>query len=84
MTQLTHLIMRLSLGKELALAVVLLRLIIQAVDKHNVDNVAVFVYKHLPAGWRQPQGPATETEFVDLVRAGQLLLEKIQAVLKPQ
>lgn len=79
----THFVAQKVLGKELALALTLLRMIANAIETKQVTDISRFVYKNLPANWRQPHGPATESEFVDMVQAGQLFLTKIQAVLKP-
>jgi len=79
----THFLAQKALGKELALAILLLRTIATAVQAKNVGDIARFVYGKLPDNWRQPKGPATETEFVDMIQAGQLFLAKVQAVLKP-
>ena len=81
LSKLLHLTTKLTLGKELALALMLLRLIIDAVENRKVTNVARFVYGKLPAPWRHPEGPATEAEFVEMIEAGQAFLVKIRAVL---
>jgi len=80
--KITLLLAQKTLGKELALALMLLRLIATAVETRKVNDIARFVFKNLPTNWKQPQGPATETEFLDMVQAGQLFLGKIQAVLR--
>jgi hypothetical protein len=82
-SKLTHFVAQKSLGKELALALLLLRIITDAVENRKVSDLARFVFGKLPDNWRQPKGPATETEFVDMVQAGQIFLEKVKAVLKP-
>lgn len=80
--KITHFIAQKTLGRELALALLLLRMITTAIETRKVTDIARFVYKNLPPNWRQPNGPATETEFVDMVQAGQLFLGKVQAVLR--
>lgn len=82
MNRLIQWVGKLTLGKEVTLALMLLRLISDAIKKRRVDDVAKFVYKQLPNTWRAPKGPATEAEFVDMVQAGQLFLSKIHTVLK--
>lgn len=76
-----HLITRLALGREVANALLLMRLIVDAVEKKKVTNVARFVYGKLPAQWRHPEGPATEAEFVEMIESGQAFLDKLRAVL---
>ncbi len=83
MSKLLHFFTRISFGKELAMALMILKLISDALRDKNPKNVAVFVFRKLPAQWRHPEGPATEKEFVDLVDAGQLFLKRIQALVTP-
>lgn len=80
LTKSIHTLAKLSLGKELAMALLLLRLIIDAVDNRKVENVARFVFGKLPEEWRNPKGPATEVEFIELIQAGQTFIRKIKAV----
>lgn len=80
--KLVHFVAQKSLGNELALALLLLRIITQAMESHNVTDLARFVFGHLPENWRQSKGPATETEFVDMVQAGQIFLDKVKAAVK--
>lgn len=77
-----HLTAQLFLGKELGLSLLLLRIIRQGLNNPNMGDVARFVYGQLPANWRNPKGPTTETEFVDMVVAGQTFLNKVQRVLQ--
>jgi hypothetical protein len=70
------------IGKELGLALAVLNAIRQALGNPQISDLAGMVYTQLPAGWRKPQGPLTESEFVDLVLAGQTFLTKIQAVIQ--
>ena len=78
--KISHFLIRKSLGKELATALLLLHMIMEAVNDRKVMDVARFVYNKLPETWRQPQGPATEVEFVDMVQTGQVFLSKVKAV----
>lgn len=71
---------RVTLGKEMALAVVLLQLITEAIRKKDIKNVAIFVYRKLPAAWRHPKGPATEEEFVALIESGEVFMRNLQAL----
>ena len=71
-----------ALGKELGLALTLLRIIRQGLNDPKISDVARFVYTQLPANWRAPQGPISEAEFVDMVVAGQFFLGKVQRVLQ--
>jgi hypothetical protein len=80
--KLVHFVAQKSLGHELALALLLLRIIAQAAQSRNITDVARFVFSNLPENWRQPKGPTTEVEFVDMVQAGQIFLEKVQAAVK--
>jgi hypothetical protein len=82
MNRLIQWIGKLTLGRDVTLALMLLRLISDAVKKRRVDDVAKFVYRQLPATWRAPKGPTTEAEFIELLQSGQLFLSKIHAVLK--
>ncbi len=81
--KLVHFIVQKSLGQELSMAFILLQSILAALENHDVSDLARVVFTQLPEGWRQPNGPATETEFVDMVQAGQLFLDKVKAVMKP-
>ncbi len=81
-TRFSHFAAQLFLGKELGLSLLLLRIIRQALNNPKIGDVARFVFAQLPANWRTPQGPVTETEFVDMVVAGQAFLSKVQALLK--
>lgn len=76
--KLLHLIARVSLGRELATALTLLRLLLEAIEKRNTRNVALFVFKQLPEGWKHPKGPATEAEFTDTIAAGETFLRKVR------
>ena len=76
-----HQVARLALGSEVASALMLLRLIAAAVQDHKVTNVAHFVYSKLPAQWKHPEGPTTEAEFVEMIEAGQVFMDKIRAVV---
>jgi hypothetical protein len=76
-----HMVTKLMLGQQMASALLLLRLIANAAQERKVENVARFVYGKLPAQWRHPEGPATEAEFVALIEAGQVFLDKLRAVL---
>lgn len=80
--KLVHFVAQKSMGHELALALLLLRIILQAMESHNVTDLARFVFAELPENWRQPKGPATEASFVDMVQAGQIFLEKIKTAVK--
>jgi hypothetical protein len=77
--KLVHFIAQKSLGHELALAFTLLRILTQAMESQNVTDLARFVFSKLPENWRQPKGPTTEAEFVELVQAGQIFLTKVKA-----
>lgn len=81
LSKLFHFISKKFLGKEISMALLLLRLIVDAVDNRKVDNVSRFVYGKLPAEWRHPEGPVTEAEFVELVQCGQAFLNRVKAVL---
>ncbi len=81
LNRIAHFLAKLSLGKEVATSLLLLRLILDALDNRKVDNVARFVYGKLPVDFKAPKGPATEAEFVEVVQIGQLFLSKIKAVL---
>ena len=81
-TRISHWLAQLFLGKELGLSVLLLRLIHQALNNPKIGDMAKFVYAKLPASWRAPLGSMSESEFVDLVIAGQTFLNKVQAILK--
>ena len=70
------------IGKELGLALTVLNVVRQALGDPQVSDLAGMVYTQLPSGWRKPQGSLTESEFVDLVLAGQTFLTKIQAVIQ--
>lgn len=76
-------ITRFSLGKELALALALLHIIDEATESKNITNLARFVFGKLPQNWRSPQGSTTETEFVEMIQAGQSFLQKVKAALQP-
>lgn len=79
--KLLHIAAKLTLGNHLAMALTLLHLILQALENKEVKDISRFVFTRLPGGWREPQGPATEAEFVDMIQAGQLFLGKLKAVL---
>lgn len=81
-TRLSHWLAPLFLGRELGFSVLLLRLIHQALNNPKIGDMAKFVYAKLPANWRTPLGSMTESEFVDLMVAGQSFLNKVQAILK--
>lgn len=81
MNNLLNMIAKLLVGQQMASALLLLRLIANAAQDRKVTNVARFVYAKLPAQWRHPEGPATEAEFVALIEAGQVFLDKLRAVL---
>jgi hypothetical protein len=68
-----------SLGQDIALALLLLRTIAETVETGNVTDLAQLVFTELPDTWRQPKGPTSESEFVDLVQAGQVFLQKVKA-----
>ncbi len=82
MNKILHTLTKLTFGKPMADALLMLRLIAEAVNNNKVANVARFVFGKLPAEWRHPEGPATEAEFVELIEAGRGFLEKLQATLK--
>lgn len=73
-----HLLARLSLGKQLAAALMILRLIVEAVREKDAANVARFVYRKLPASWRHPEGPATEAEFLEMIASGEQFLKSVR------
>lgn len=81
LNKITHLVARVSLGKELAAALMLLRLILEALEKRNIRNVAMFVFKQLPEGWKHPKGPATEAEFQAVIATGETFLKQLRALL---
>jgi hypothetical protein len=82
--KLSHFLTQKALGKELSMALMLLQLIGKSFEIRNMVDLAHVVYDKLPVNWRQPKGPATEAEFVEMVQAGQTFLNKVQAVLKPE
>ncbi|MGE0200353.1 MAG: hypothetical protein AB7P76_05225 [Candidatus Melainabacteria bacterium] len=73
-------LLELIAGKPLALGITLLGLVQKAIAKNDVKNLAQFVYDKLPKHWKEPAGPATEREFVDLIEAAQKFVERLIAV----
>lgn len=71
---------RLSLGKELATAVAVLRLITRAIDKKSPEEISVYVFRQLPKQWKHPEGPATEKEFVAMINAGEDFIKRVLAL----
>jgi hypothetical protein len=80
--QLMYWMGKIALGKELALALTLLRCVNEAVQQRQENDLARFALRQMPAAWRNSKGPVSEAEFVDLLQAGQLFLSKIQTVFK--
>lgn len=66
-------LVKLLLGKEVALAIKLLQaayLVFDSIRDGKGPNVAPFArqaFKYLPDDFKAPQGPATEQEFIDAV-----------------
>lgn len=81
--KITHFLAQKAMGKDLALAILLLKAITAALQNKNVSDIARFVYAKLPDNWRANKSATAGTEFVDMIQAGQLFLTKVQAVLKP-
>ncbi len=77
-----HLIAKLSLGKEMALALSILNLLTPLIGRLKGLDVARMVYAQLPAHWKFPDGPATEDEFLEAIQSGQLFLGKVQALTR--
>lgn len=77
-----HLLAKLSLGDELALALKILNLLAPLAGRISGLDVARLVYVQLPASWKFPNGPATEDEFLDAIQSGQVFLGKLKALSK--
>ena len=75
-----QLLAKISLGKEMAMALNVLGLISDTVDALEGKDLVHFIYGKLPRQWKPPAGPATETEFVEMVEAGHTFLRKIKAL----
>lgn len=73
-------IARISLGRHMANALTLLRLIQEALTRDKSNELALVVYERLPADWRHPEGPTTEREFLDLIETGVQFLKRLHAV----
>lgn len=72
-----------SLGREAALALMLLRLIAEATDARQQSGgkgLAISIYRRLPASWRAPLGPATQDEFVRAVSDGEAFWKSLRAL----
>ena len=74
---------RISLGKELAAAVAVLRLVVRAIDKNDPEEISVYVFRQLPGHWKAPEGPATEKEFVAMIKAGEEFIKRALALNTP-
>ena len=73
-------LMGVTLGKEAAFGLTLLRLIREAIQKKESKNLSAFVYERLPSEWKAPEGPTTEREFVALIKTGEEFLRRVLSV----
>ena len=78
--QLLALVARVSLGKDLAGALGVLRLIARAVEKKDAEEISVYVFRQLPTEWKHPEGPASEKEFVAMIKAGEEFIRRCLAL----
>lgn len=68
--KLLKLFARVLLGKEVTLALTVLRLIAGAIQDTAPGELTRFVYQRLPQRWKSPVGPASESEFLDMISRG--------------
>ncbi len=68
---------QISFGKPMAAALTILQLVMEAINTRQTRSLTRFVYQKLPANWRHPEGPATEKEFLDTIKAGETFLKAL-------
>ncbi len=61
---------RLRFSRDMLLALTVLGLISDQFGKVSPDSLSRIVFQQLPAQWQDPQGPATEGEFLLMVSRG--------------
>jgi hypothetical protein len=71
-------ILALLLGKELANAIAILRLIVEAQKTGNFSAVADYVYDRFPPAFQEPVFPVTRSEFEEIVNAGVVFVSKVK------
>jgi len=76
-----QLLARLSFGPTVANALMVLQLIMDAVETKESRSLASYVYSQLPAAWKSPDGPASESEFIALIKAGEKFVNALRAVI---
>lgn len=72
-----------SLTKEMKLALNILDRLLPLTGRFSGLDLAKLVYAQLPESWKFPEGPATETEFLETIQSGQVFLSKVKALSKP-
>lgn len=80
--QLIQWVGKIALGKEIALAVILLRCVRKAAQERQAQELTRFAHQQFLTSCPTMQAPVSEAEFTDLLQAGQLFLSKIQTVFK--
>ena len=82
MNKIIQLVTRFTLGKNLSIALMVLKLIADALKSKNAKNIAEFVYERLPKDWKHPKGPATKKEFLETVTSGEGFLNNLMNLTK--
>lgn len=75
-------LVRLLAGKHASLAMYVMSLIVDAYEKRTTTRIVKAVYKNMPADWKAPQGPATETELNNAIKQGVLFARSLNALAK--
>ncbi len=71
---------RISFGPVIGNAVMVLQLIMDAVQNKESRSLARYVYAQLPKRWKEPEGPATEQEFLSMIKAGEKFMTTLHQV----
>ena len=75
-----QLIARLSFGPTVGNALMVLQLILDAVQNKESRGLSRYVYQQLPKHWKEPEGPATEQEFLSMIKAGEKFIKTLHQV----
>lgn len=72
---------RILLGNEISLALTVLQLIARSMGKTSPNDLSSFVFQQLPKRWKDPSGPATEMEFLQMISSGVEFYRSVRRVV---
>jgi len=81
---LLNLLARLSLGENVANVLTVVQMIVEAIQKDDLQEISQYVFDKLPAAWKDPLGPTTEAALLDMIQSGEDFIKKVFAMTVKQ